>query len=113
MKLFRWFAIPAVLATSIALHGADLAAGAAKLGPLTAHTTVANYQMRPRYRYVPTLVNYEKLTPTIQAVPIDEGFSHSHTLPDFPSPSITKVTLEISFSRTFCRNSITNREHAY
>ena len=48
-----------------------------------------------------------------KALPIDEGFSHSHTLPDFPSPSITKVTLEISFSRTFCRNSITNREHAY
>ena len=57
-----------------ALHGADLAAGAAKLAPLTVHTTIANYQMRPRYRYVPALVNYEKLTPTIQAVPIDEGF---------------------------------------
>src|SRR5437763_1179565 len=57
-----------------ALHGADLAAAAAKLAPITVHTTIANYQMRPRYRYVPALVNYEKLTPSIQAVPIDEGF---------------------------------------
>ena len=48
--------------------------GAAKLAPLTVHTTVANYQMRPRYRYVPALVNYEKLTPPVQAVPMDEGF---------------------------------------
>ena len=38
-----------------ALHGADLAAAAAKLAPLTVHTTIANYQMRPRYRYVPAL----------------------------------------------------------
>ena len=29
----------------------------------TVHTTIANYQLRPRYRYVPALVNYEKLTP--------------------------------------------------
>ncbi len=57
-----------------ALHGADLAAAAAKMAKQTVHTTIANYQMRPRYRYVPALVNYEKLTPTVQAVPIDEGF---------------------------------------
>lgn len=57
-----------------ALHGADLLAAAARLAPLTVHTTIANYQMRPRYRYVPALVNYEKLTPAVQAVPIDEGF---------------------------------------
>jgi len=57
-----------------ALHGADLAAAAAKLAPLAIHTTIANYQMRPRYRCVPALVNYEKLTPSVQAVPIDEGF---------------------------------------
>jgi sugar phosphate isomerase/epimerase len=49
-------------------------AAAAKLAPLTVHTTIANYQMRPRYRYMPALVNYERLTPSIQAVPIDEGF---------------------------------------
>jgi sugar phosphate isomerase/epimerase len=57
-----------------ALHGTDLTTAAAKLAPLTIHTTIANYQMRPRYRYTPALVNYEKLTPSIQAVPIDEGF---------------------------------------
>jgi sugar phosphate isomerase/epimerase len=57
-----------------ALHGADLAAAAARLGPLTVHTTAANYQLRPRYRYAPALVNYERLTPATQAVPMDEGF---------------------------------------
>ena len=57
-----------------ALHGADIAAAAAKMAPLTVHTTLANYRMRPRYRYVPELVNYETLTPSVQAVPIDEGF---------------------------------------
>jgi sugar phosphate isomerase/epimerase len=57
-----------------ALHGVDLPAAAAKMANLTVYTTIANYQMRPRYRYVPALVNYEKLTPATQAVPIDEGF---------------------------------------
>jgi sugar phosphate isomerase/epimerase len=57
-----------------ALHGDDLAASAKKMAKLTVHTTIANYQHRPRYKYVPTLVNYERLTSLIQAVPIDEGF---------------------------------------
>jgi len=57
-----------------ALHGADLAAAAARLACRSVHTTVANYQLRPRYKYVPELVNYEKRMPEIQAVPIDEGF---------------------------------------
>src|SRR5438477_10336781 len=57
-----------------ALQGTDLAAVARKMAKLTVHTTIANYQLRPRYKYVPALVNYEKLTPSIQAVPIDEGF---------------------------------------
>jgi sugar phosphate isomerase/epimerase len=57
-----------------ALHGADLAAAARRLAPCTVHTTVANYQLRPRYCYAPALVNYEKLTPSVQAVPMDEGF---------------------------------------
>jgi sugar phosphate isomerase/epimerase len=55
------------------LHGADLAAAARKLGPLTVHTTVADYQMRPRYRYVPSAVNYAAETPLAQAVPMGEG----------------------------------------
>jgi sugar phosphate isomerase/epimerase len=57
-----------------ALHGADLAAAARLLGPVTAHTTVANYRLLPRYRYDPGLVNYTAATPTLQAVPVDEGF---------------------------------------
>ncbi|HTQ55116.1 MAG TPA: sugar phosphate isomerase/epimerase family protein [Bryobacteraceae bacterium] len=57
-----------------ALQGADLAAAAAKMAKLTVHTTVANYQMRPRFKYVPALVNYQPLTPSVQAVPVDEGF---------------------------------------
>jgi sugar phosphate isomerase/epimerase len=35
--------------------------------------------LRPRFRYHPTLVNYEKLIPTVRAVPMDEGFI------DYPS----------------------------
>jgi sugar phosphate isomerase/epimerase len=57
-----------------ALHGADLPAAAARLAPRSVHTTVANYQIRPRYKYLPELVNYQKQMPQIQAVPIDEGF---------------------------------------
>ena len=58
-----------------ALHGeTDLAACAQRLAPYTIHTTVADYQRRPRYRYNPGLVNYEAGTPLIQAVPMGEGF---------------------------------------
>jgi sugar phosphate isomerase/epimerase len=57
-----------------ALHGADIVEAARRLAPRTVHTTIANYQLRPRYRYAPALVNYEKLTPSVQAVPMDEGF---------------------------------------
>ncbi len=57
-----------------ALHGADLAESARCLAPLTIHTTVADYQLRPRYRYNPALVNYEPGTPLVQAVPMGEGF---------------------------------------
>jgi sugar phosphate isomerase/epimerase len=57
-----------------ALQGVDLVAAAERLAPRTVHTTIANYQLRPRYRYAPSLVNYEKLTPSVQAVPMQEGF---------------------------------------
>src|ERR1700693_5867555 len=43
-----------------ALHGVDLQAAAAKMAKITVYTTVANYALRRRYRYHPTLVNYEK-----------------------------------------------------
>jgi sugar phosphate isomerase/epimerase len=57
-----------------ALHRADLCAAAARMARRTVHTTIANHHIRPRYKYQPALVNYEKQTPQIQAVPIDQGF---------------------------------------
>jgi sugar phosphate isomerase/epimerase len=56
------------------LQGADLSAAALKLAPVTVQTTVADYQLRPRYRYNSSVVNYEPLTPAVQAVPMGEGF---------------------------------------
>ena len=57
-----------------ALHGEDIVAAAAVMARTMAYTTTANYELRPRYRYHPAQVNYEKLLPELQAVPIDEGF---------------------------------------
>jgi sugar phosphate isomerase/epimerase len=57
-----------------ALHGADILAAARRMGPLTCHTTVADYQLRPRYRYQPAIVNYERQTPQVQAVAMGDGF---------------------------------------
>lgn len=55
------------------LHGADLRAAARKMAPLTVHTTIADYQLRPRYRYQPAVVNYVAETPLVQAVPMGQG----------------------------------------
>lgn len=55
------------------LHGSDLVAAARKLAPLTAHTTIADYQLRPRFRYQPDVVNYTAATPLVQAVRMGEG----------------------------------------
>ena len=55
------------------LHGADLRAAALKMAPVTVHTTIADYQLRPRYRYQPAIVNYTKETPLVQAVAMGEG----------------------------------------
>ncbi len=57
-----------------ALHGADIVEAARRMAPVTAHTTIANYQPRPRYRYEPAVVNYAPQLPYMQAVPMDEGF---------------------------------------
>jgi sugar phosphate isomerase/epimerase len=57
-----------------ALHGADVVAAARKLASLTVHTTVADYQLRPRYKYNAAIVNYEPQSPFVQAVPMGEGF---------------------------------------
>jgi sugar phosphate isomerase/epimerase len=55
------------------LQGADLRTAARKMAPLTVHTTVADYQLRPRYRYHPGVVNYTAETPLVQAVPMGQG----------------------------------------
>lgn len=57
-----------------ALQGADILAAACVMGPLTVHTTLADYQLRPRYKYVPSLVNYQPEMPYVQAVPMGDGF---------------------------------------
>jgi sugar phosphate isomerase/epimerase len=57
-----------------ALQGADVGAAARRMAPVTVHTTVADYQLRPRYRYNAAVVNYEPTTPYVQAVPMGEGF---------------------------------------
>jgi sugar phosphate isomerase/epimerase len=61
-------------AWSPALHGDDLRKAARRLGAITPHTTIADYQLRPRYKYQPTLVNYTKEAAYVQAVPMGEGF---------------------------------------
>ncbi len=57
-----------------ALQGDDLASAARLLAPHTVHTTAADYQRRPRFRYQPAQVNFEPLTPAVQAVPMGSGF---------------------------------------
>jgi sugar phosphate isomerase/epimerase len=57
-----------------ALQGVDLAAAVKKMAPYLAHTTVADYVRRPRFRYLPALVNYSRETDAVRAVPLGEGF---------------------------------------
>ncbi len=57
-----------------ALQGDDICEAARRMAPLTVHTTVADYQLRPRFRYNPAVVNFEPLTPATQAVPMGAGF---------------------------------------
>jgi len=57
-----------------ALHGDDLEKAAACLASHTVHTTIADYQLRPRYKYQPALINYEAQTPAVVAVPMGTGF---------------------------------------
>lgn len=57
-----------------ALHGDDLRACARRLAPRMVQTTLADYVRLPRHQYVPGLVNYERLTDAVRAVPLGEGF---------------------------------------
>lgn len=61
-------------AWSPALHGSDLVAAVKRLGSRIVHTTVADYVRRPRFTYVPNLVNYAAEPDAIRAVPMGEGF---------------------------------------
>jgi sugar phosphate isomerase/epimerase len=62
-------------AWSPALRDEDLNTAAKLLAPYTAITTNADYVRRPRFRYRPELVNYERLLPDmVSAVPFGEGF---------------------------------------
>lgn len=57
-----------------ALQGLDPALGVKRLGKALVHTTVADYVRRPRYRYVPNLVNYVPQPDVVRAVPMGQGF---------------------------------------
>jgi sugar phosphate isomerase/epimerase len=57
-----------------ALQGADIVAAAIRMAPWMVHTTVADYVRRPRFTYVPQLVNYAPAQDAIRAVPMGEGF---------------------------------------
>jgi sugar phosphate isomerase/epimerase len=61
-------------AWSAALQDADLYTWAKRLAPRMAQTTVADYVKRPRYRLLGDVVNYERLTDAVCAVPVGEGF---------------------------------------
>ncbi len=59
---------------SPALHGDDLRECARRVAPRMVQTTLADYVRLPRYAYAPGLVNYERLTDAVRAVPLGEGF---------------------------------------
>jgi sugar phosphate isomerase/epimerase len=59
---------------SPALHGDDLRACARRLAPRMVQTTLADYVRLPRFAYQPGLVNYERLTDVVRAVPLGCGF---------------------------------------
>ncbi len=56
-----------------ALKGVDLAAAVRELAPWMVHTTAADYQRRPRYRYQPQWVQFAREADAMRQVPIGEG----------------------------------------
>jgi sugar phosphate isomerase/epimerase len=66
-------------AWSPALQGADLQAAVRRLAPYLVHTTVADYVRRPRFQYVPALVNYIPQPDAVRAVPMGQGFIDYHS----------------------------------
>ena len=61
-------------AWAVALQGGDLTQAVERMARWLVHTTVADYVRRPRFSYVPQLVNYVRETDAIRAVPMGEGF---------------------------------------
>ena len=57
-----------------ALHDVDIVSAVKKLAPFIVHTTVADYVIRQRFKYVPKYVNYERQMPAVRAVHIGKGF---------------------------------------
>jgi sugar phosphate isomerase/epimerase len=57
-----------------ALHGDDLRRAARTMAAISVYSTVADYQLRPRFRYEPAAVSYERTTAATLAVPMGEGF---------------------------------------
>jgi sugar phosphate isomerase/epimerase len=57
-----------------ALHGDDLRRAARVMASASVYTTVADYQLRPRFRYDAAAVNYERATAATLAVPMGQGF---------------------------------------
>ena len=56
-----------------ALHGEDLAAAVRVMAPLMVHTTAADYQRRPRYRYQPQWVQFQQELDVMRMVPMGQG----------------------------------------
>jgi sugar phosphate isomerase/epimerase len=57
-----------------ALQGIDPADAVKRVAAYLVHTTVADYVRRPRFRYVPPLVNYTPQVDAVRAVPMGQGF---------------------------------------
>lgn len=55
------------------LHGDDIVAAAREMASLTCQTIIADYVRRPRFRYLPEFVNFERQPDLVQAVPMGEG----------------------------------------
>ena len=56
-----------------ALHGTDLAEAVRAMAPWMVHTTAADYQRRPRYRYQPQWVQFQREEDVMRMVPMGEG----------------------------------------
>lgn len=57
-----------------ALQGEDLAAAVGAMAPWIVHTTAADYQPRPRYRYQPQWVQFTQEPSVMRMSPMGEGF---------------------------------------